>query len=154
MTIDSGSGIVLDPSECWLLLRSTRIGRLAIAVAHQPDIFPVNFLVDHASAVFRTAEGSKLAAVVTNPPVAFEADRYDSAADEVWSVVVTGRAERIVKPEELLETAALPLFPWHAGPKHHLVRIVPTSISGRRFHVADAALWRNEFTDGPHAPLE
>ena len=29
----------------------------------------------------------------------------------------------------------LPLFPWHAGPKHRFVRIEPIEITGRRFHV-------------------
>jgi hypothetical protein len=47
-----------------------------------------------------------------------------------------------------------PLFPWHAGPKHRFVRIVPDDVSGRRFHIVDPASWRTSLTDVPHAPLE
>jgi len=69
MTTDPGSGVtILDESACWRLLRSTEVGRLAVALADRPDIFPINFLVDQATIVFRTAEGSKLAAVVTSGP--------------------------------------------------------------------------------------
>ena len=41
--------------------------------------------------------------------------------------------------DELFEAQDLPLFPWHAGPKHRFVRIVPTLTSGRRFTVARAS---------------
>src|SRR6266568_38320 len=87
VTTDPGTGVAaLDASACWLLLRSAEVGRLAVAVADHPDIFPINFLVDHATIVFRTAEGSKLAAVVTSPIVAFEADGYEPEAGQAWSV--------------------------------------------------------------------
>jgi hypothetical protein len=155
MTTDPGSGVViLDASACWLLLRSTDVGRLAVAVADRPDIFPINFLVDHATIVFRTAEGSKLAAVVTSPVVAFEADGYEPEAGEAWSVVVTGRAQEIKRLHDLVETASFPLFPWQAGPKHRFVRIVPEGISGRRFHVVDPSSWRTPLTDAPRASQE
>jgi uncharacterized protein len=155
MTTDPRSGVtILDASACWLLLRSTEVGRLAVAVADHPDIFPINFLVDQGTIVFRTAEGSKLAAVITSPIVAFEADGYAPEAEEAWSVVVKGRAQEIKKLYDLVETAAFPLFPWHAGPKHRFVRIVPEDISGRRFHIVDPSSWRTPFTDAPRAPQE
>jgi uncharacterized protein len=59
--------------ECWTLLRSTPVGRLATVVMGQPDIHPVNHLVDHGTVLFRTAEGTKLRAAVGHE-VAFEAD--------------------------------------------------------------------------------
>jgi nitroimidazol reductase NimA-like FMN-containing flavoprotein (pyridoxamine 5'-phosphate oxidase superfamily) len=155
MTTDPRSGVdMLDASACWLLLRSAQVGRLAVAVGNHPDIFPINFLVDQATIVFRTAEGSKLAAVATNSSVAFEADGYEPEAGEAWSVVVKGQAHEIKSLHDLVETAAFPLFPWHAGPKHRFVRITPADISGRRFHILDAASWRTSFTDAPHAPQE
>jgi uncharacterized protein len=145
---------ILDASACWRLLRSTEVGRLAVAVANHPDIFPINFLVDQGTIVFRTAEGSKLAAVVTSPIVAFEADGYEPEAGEAWSVVVKGRAQEIKRLHDLVETAAFPLFPWQAGPKHRFVRIVPEDISGRRFHIVDPSSWHTPFTDAPRAPQE
>ncbi len=155
MTTDPRSGAtILDPDECWTLLRSTRVGRLAVAVADHPDIFPINYLVDHATVVFRTGEGTKLAAVVASAMVAFEADGYEPEAGEAWSVVVKGHAEEIRRLYDVLESAAFPLFPWQAGPKNRFVRIVPDDISGRRFHVLDPSTSRSEFTGRPRSPDE
>src|SRR5262245_50236898 len=116
--------VALNPDECWQLLRSVEVGRLAVAIANRPDIFPVNFTVDHGTVVFRTAEGTKLAAAVLGVAVAFEVDGYDPAAGEAWSVVVKGHAVEIEHMHELFDALDLPLFPWHAAPKHRFVRIV------------------------------
>ena len=123
----------LDEHQCWELLRSQEVGRLAVAIANHPDIFPINYVVDHASVVFRTAEGTKLAAAVLGESVAFEAD--GEADGEAWSVVVKGRAEEILKMIEVFEATDLPLFPWLTSPKPRFVRIVPESITGRAFLV-------------------
>jgi nitroimidazol reductase NimA-like FMN-containing flavoprotein (pyridoxamine 5'-phosphate oxidase superfamily) len=53
----------LDARECWTLLRTADVGRLALVVDDCPEIFPVNFVVDHGTLLFRTAAGSKLAAL-------------------------------------------------------------------------------------------
>ena len=153
MTAVPGSGVtMLDASVCWLLLRSTEVGRIAVSVADHPDIFPINFVVDHDTVVFRTAEGSKLAAAVISPNVAFEADGYEPDSGEAWSVVVKGRAQEI-KGFDFVEETAFPLFPWQAGPKHRFVRIVPEDISGRRFHVVGPTSGGTPVTDVPRSPL-
>ena len=36
----------LDPEACWQLLRSIRVGRLAVCADGRPLIFPVNYVVD------------------------------------------------------------------------------------------------------------
>ena len=139
MTQDRLHGMdILDPNECWSLLRGCVVGRLAISIANQPDIFPINYVVDHGTVVFRTAEGTKLAGSVLGPGVAFEVDGLDTQANEAWSVVIKGRAKEIEKLHVLFDAADLPLFPWLASPKHRFVRIVPDEITGRRFHVVDA----------------
>jgi nitroimidazol reductase NimA-like FMN-containing flavoprotein (pyridoxamine 5'-phosphate oxidase superfamily) len=136
MSIDIKTGMTaLEPDACLSLLRSTTVGRLAVAINGEPDIFPVNFVVDHGTVVFRTAEGTKLAAAVLGRAVAFEVDGYDPEAGEAWSVVLKGRAVEIGRLEELLEAADLPLFPWSTWPKPRFVRIVPTTTTGRRFEV-------------------
>src|SRR5690349_1724942 len=129
--------VELDEHQCWQLLRSQEVGRLAVAIANHPDIFPVNFVVDHASIVFRTAEGTKLAAAVLGLSVAFEVDGETDG--EAWSVVLKGRAVEIEKMYELFDAAELPLYPWHAAPKHRYVRILPDLLTGRRFRVMDRA---------------
>ena len=69
-------------NQCWDLLRTSEIGRLAVSIRNQPDIFPVNFVVDHGIVVFRTAEGTRLADAVLGESVAFEIDGYDAAAGD------------------------------------------------------------------------
>ena len=135
----SGATVELSASESWGLLREQLVGRLAVVSNDdpQPDIFPVNYIVDHGSIVFRTAAGTKLAAAVDRP-VAFEVDGYDPASGEAWSVVVKGTAREVNDLDEVIDALDLPLFPWHAPPKPRIVRIEPDLISGRRFHVHDA----------------
>ncbi len=137
MTTDRLGTTILEANSCWDLLRSCDVGRLAVAFGDQPDIFPVNFVVDHGTIVFRTAEGTKLAAAVLGRGVAFEVDGYDADAGEAWSVVAKGRATEIERMQDAFEALDLPLFPWHAAPKHRFVRIEPEDVSGRRFHVVD-----------------
>ena len=132
---------ILEANTCWELLRSSEVGRLATSIRNHPDIFPVNFIVDHGTVVFRTAEGTKLAAAVLGVSVAFEVDGYDAEAGEAWSVVVKGRAVEIERMQDVFDALDLPLFPWHAAPKHRFVRIVPDDVSGRRFHVVDRTVW-------------
>ena len=108
------------------------------SIMNRPDIFPVNHIVDHGSLVFRTAEGTKLAAAVLGTAVAYEADGYDAVRGEAWSVVIRGQAVEIERIHELLAATDLPLFPWQASPKGRFVRIEPESITGRRFHVIRA----------------
>jgi nitroimidazol reductase NimA-like FMN-containing flavoprotein (pyridoxamine 5'-phosphate oxidase superfamily) len=142
---DSTGVTVLQEHACWTLLRSAEVARLAVVVDAQPDIFPINFVVDHGSVVFRTAGGSKLSAASANP-VAFEVDGYDKESNEAWSVVIKGRGEEIKQLHERIESMDLPLFPWNAGPKSYFVRIVPETISGRRFRVLDSTAWETPTT--------
>lgn len=158
---DAGSGAdaaavveELTENECWALLRTVVVGRLAVRVQDHPDIFPVNVAVDHGTLVFRTGPGTKLAAASAEWPVAFESDGYDSATGLAWSVVVKGRAEPITARQDLLGTLDLPVLPWQAGDKGRFVRIVPTTTSGRRFPVADPAMWRTPITGARRAPAE
>lgn len=123
----------LDASTCWTLLRNAAVGRLAVITATGPDIFPVNFIVDHGTVVIRTNRGTKLAAAVGPAGVAFECDGDDPDAGEAWSVVIKGRIETRESTQEMIDGNALPLFPWHTAPKPFLLRIVPHDLTGRRF---------------------
>ncbi len=134
MEIEPRTGMmVLENNECWDLLREAEVGRLAVSIQQQPDIFPINYVVDHGSIVFRTAEGTKLAAAVLGRSVAFEIDGYEPVSGEAWSVVIKGRATEIERVHDVLEAIDLPLFPWHASPKPRFVRIEVVELSGRRF---------------------
>ena len=127
----------LAEHESWLLLRTAVVGRLAVVVDGEPDVFPVNHVVDHGSIVFRTALGTKLAAA-DGQSVAFEVDGFDPVGGEAWSVVVKGRARAVNQLHDVLDALRLPLYPWQSDSKPHLVRIEPVSVTGRRFHAAPA----------------
>jgi uncharacterized protein len=151
---DIESSQSLGADVCWSLLRSTDIGRLALVASGRPEIFPVNFVVDHGTVVFRTAEGTKLAAVTINHEVAFEVDGVDREAGEAWSVVVKGRATELNRFDDLLAADDLPIRPLHASPKNRYVRIVPDEISGRRFVTAPPAQWDTPLTGTRRVPHE
>jgi hypothetical protein len=138
MTTDHLGITVLSSEECLELLRGETVGRLAVAIR---DIFPINYAVDRGAVVFRTAEGTKLAASVLGRGVAFEVDGLDAVAGVAWSVVVKGHAVEIERLSDVLDALDLPLFPWHAAPKHRFVRIEPVEITGRTFEVVDPAVW-------------
>ncbi len=128
---------VLSESECWQLLRSVDVGRIAMATDDgSVEIFPINFVVDHGTIVFRTAAGTKLTRAAKAEEVGFEADDSDLEGDGVaWSVVVRGPAETIDGGDELFDAFELDLRPWHASNKPYFVRLVPRMTSGRRFVV-------------------
>jgi uncharacterized protein len=126
---------VLSENECWRLLKTAEVGRLAVVLAGEPDIFPVNYVVDGHSVVFRTAEGTKLFAVTASSRVAFESDGYDADSGKAWSVVVKGMAERLEHFSDIYAAEELPLFPWHGGQKQWYVRIGRTTVTGVRFPV-------------------
>ncbi|MFK4834816.1 pyridoxamine 5'-phosphate oxidase family protein [Microbacterium sp. ZW T2_14] len=121
----------LSEDECWNLLARCNLGRLALTVGGEPDIFPVNYVVDGPRVLFRTAPGSKLAELSVHPRVAFEADEHDETFGA--SVVLKGVAHRLELQSEIDIADALPLISWIPTLKYRWVRIVPTSITGRRF---------------------
>lgn len=127
----------LSESECWRLLRSVDLGRLATAAADHVEIFPVNFLVDHGTIVFRTAAGTKLSSATRTAEVAFEADDCNGADGVAWSVVVRGTAEKVEGRTDVFDVFDLDLRPWHDSSKPFFVRLAPTAISGRRFVRSD-----------------
>ena len=146
--------VELSESACWALLRTTSVGRLAVWVDDHPDIFPLNYAVDHGTVVFRSKAGTKVSATLSDAPVALEADGYDPETKEAWSVVIKGRAEEIKDGPDLLGTVDLPLFPWQAGDKGRFIRIVPTTTSGRRFPVVDPCSWLTPLSGAKRAAME
>lgn len=134
---------VLTEQVCWERLRRTSVGRLGVHHDGQPEIYPINYLVDGQSIVFRTWPGSKIAAAPHLERVAFEIDGYEPHRGDAWSVLIKGFGRFIDSVPELEAVTSLPLFPWLTGDRSAFVRIVPVEVTGRRFHLADDAV-----TDG------
>lgn len=131
----------LEHHECWAMLRTVSVGRLAVLADGRPDIFPINYTVDGGTVVFRTGEGTKLASASGSAPVALEADGVDPDTGLAWSVVVKGTADVVTGTDQVLATTELYLFPWQAGKKDAFVRITPDSITGRQFKVTEPLTW-------------
>lgn len=123
----------LTETECWDLVAQAVVGRIAICLDGRAHIFPINFVRDQDSIVFRTAAGTKLSAA-GDRHVAFEVDGYEADRGVAWSVIIAGHAAEIVSRADWSHADELPLFPWHVAPKPHFVRVTADEISGRRFH--------------------
>ncbi len=122
---------ILSATECWDLVSSRSLGRLVTSVDGQPEIFPVNFVVQHRTILFRTAEGTKLVSAVINNNVLFEVDDHNAVGG--WSVIIKGMARTLRTDEEIAEAERGELLTWIATVKQHFVRIRPVSVTGRRF---------------------
>lgn len=94
---------------------------------------PVNFTLDGETVVFRSDEGSKIAALRVGP-VSFEVDFFDPVHRSRWSVLVQGMAYEATS----WEVDHMGLESWVEGPKVHWVRIVPAMVTGRRIRPAEA----------------
>jgi nitroimidazol reductase NimA-like FMN-containing flavoprotein (pyridoxamine 5'-phosphate oxidase superfamily) len=123
-----GGTEILREEDCWDLLASEAIGRVAVVFGGQVDIFPVNYGLDGDGILIRTNAGRKMTGAMRGE-VAFEVDRIEPEAKAGWSVVVHGQAHDISRfdgPERMRAAQ-----PW-TGPKDFLIRISPRSITGRR----------------------
>jgi nitroimidazol reductase NimA-like FMN-containing flavoprotein (pyridoxamine 5'-phosphate oxidase superfamily) len=124
---------VLDPSTCVELLQTVVIGRVAwVAESGDAIVVPVNFIVVDDDVVFRTAEGTKLAAAQEGRRLSFEADDVEPALHVGWSVLITGTAEVVTDSDEVRRLQLLPLAPWDPEPKPYFVRIRASEMTGRR----------------------
>ena len=124
--------IELDRAECLRLLAEAAIGRVVFTESALPAAQPVNYLLDDEEVVFRTANGSKLAAATRHHVVAFQVDRIDEAARTGWSVLGVGEAYEVVDPARLAELADRLPPPWVPGQGAHTISIPLQRLTGRR----------------------
>jgi uncharacterized protein len=143
---DDARDLELTKSQCFELLASQRLGRLAFVDDRGPVVLPVNFVVDNYMVIIRTDEGTKLTIARHGDRVAFEADAIDVASGSAWSVLIRGEAIEVTDRLERERLSNLPLRPWAPGRKSHVVRILPAAVTGRRIRLPDAAGYQR---DGP-----
>ena len=118
----------LPAAECWDLLATTEVGRLAWTTADGPIVVPVNFATDGRTIRVRTPGFSAIAQKVDAERVAFQVDRIDESTRAGWSVLARGRAEILYRKEP---DSADPQ-PWPRGPRSATVVITVDEITGRR----------------------
>ena len=109
MSADDRPVTVLSEDECWSLLSSMSLGRLVTVLDGKPEIFPVNFVTQRRTVLFRTAQGTKLYSAVMGSSVAFEADYHDPPLTYGWSVIIKGRAQVLSANADILDAEEAPL---------------------------------------------
>jgi len=125
----------MSSSACWEALSKAEVGRIGVLVDSAPEVYPVNFVVDDHTIVFRTGSGGKVLGMARSPSVCFEVDGIDVGLQTGWSVLVKGRATEQVTADDLRQVISLPLRPWAIGVKDHWIRIQPDQVTGRRVQV-------------------
>ena len=131
MRVEENPVRVLCDDDAWDLLSGVALGRLVTAGGGQVEIFPINFVAQDRSVLFRTAEGTKLFGAVMNDSVLFEADDHTDAGG--WSVVIRGTARVLSTAADIREPDRAQLVPWIPTEKLRYVRITPNDVSGRHF---------------------
>jgi nitroimidazol reductase NimA-like FMN-containing flavoprotein (pyridoxamine 5'-phosphate oxidase superfamily) len=121
----------LPESESWELLGHHIVGRLAATAGGILDIYPITYVVDKNTIVFRTGPGTKLVELTINDKVVFEIDHWDES--EGYSVIVHGTAEQLDTMGEIDQAKTLELQSLFPTERPRYVRITPTRVSGRRF---------------------
>lgn len=132
--------------EMHALLRGVRFGHLGCARDGRPYVVPMNYAYEDDGLYFFTTEGMKTNFIDANSEVCFQVEEVKDS--QHWqSVMVTGRAERLTKPDEIeramqLITANNPtLTPaisrtqvdaWGRANEIALYRIQPEIIDGRK----------------------
>lgn len=128
---DQGSLVEIEPVECLDYLATHDLGRLAMNQEGGPLVFPVNYVVEGGTVVFRTTMGTKLAAADEHATVSFQVDRVDRDEGVGWSVLIRGRLQEVVRGDELDRLADLDLQPFAGGRRAHWVRVMARSVTGR-----------------------
>jgi nitroimidazol reductase NimA-like FMN-containing flavoprotein (pyridoxamine 5'-phosphate oxidase superfamily) len=128
----------LDEAECLRLISPGGIGRIAYSGRFGVTVLPVNYKLHQGAIVFRTAQDSPLdedlRTGIANAEykVGFEIDDFDPSAREGWSVLIQGSAHHVDSESERAQVLDVGVDPWPGGEREHVLRIIPTRISGRR----------------------
>jgi len=129
-----GTMAPIAETECWQLLDTTTVGRLAFTSDDGVVILPVNFLVHEERIYVRTEPGSTIAALADgNDDVAFEIDYHDDLNQSGWNVLVKGSAtmaETLEGERALASTGRL--GPWAPGNRSLIIKVTPRTLGGRR----------------------
>jgi hypothetical protein len=125
----SGRLLTLTAYDCWSLLQTQEIARVAWSGARGVAVVPVNYTVVDGALWFRTDADSALARECPGHRLVVEVDHVESAERSGWSVVVAGTA-RIVGLEQVPQPVDLRV--WPGGPRTVFVEVEAEEVTGRR----------------------
>jgi uncharacterized protein len=120
---------VIPAYDCWGLLESQEIARVAWLGAGGVAVVPVNHTLADGSLWFRTDPDTALGRECGGQRVVVEVDSVDAQTRSGWSVVVAGTAELVAAADvpELVD-----LRVWPTGSRNLFVRVDSAEVSGRR----------------------
>lgn len=125
----------VDPDDALRLLGQVAYGRLVFVSGGEPDVRPLNHIVDDGEVIVRTHAGAAItAAIGDGRRVAYQADLLDGEARLGWSVTVRGTAGVVADPRRRLHCEDL-LRPWLDKTNDVVIAIRPTSVTGYRIAV-------------------
>jgi Pyridoxamine 5'-phosphate oxidase len=131
---------LIPEQECWALLATTSVGRVALSIGALPAILPVQYHLDGRTLAVCLGH-RKLPGRALNTVIAFAADAIDPNTRSGWSVQVQGRSAGPHQASTGNDCG------WTTAGQ--IVQIDPATISGFRMHlcpVIDSMLTRR---DGP-----
>ena len=120
---------ILPAAECWELLETCSLGRVAYDDGVGPVILPFNYAVHGRAVRLRTSPHSAVGLRSNDRRVAFEVDQVDLLDRSGWSVLLRGHAQ--LADIEMHPTGEEPVA-WPEGNRPLIVEIEPTEVSGRR----------------------
>lgn len=130
----TGALEVLTETECFELLDTATVGRIAFVDAEGQQLIPVNFIVLDGLIYFRTAHGGLLAEFERgHDDVAFGVDYHDDLARNGWNVTLRGSARRVEDRAGINTVLGnANLEPWAGGVRPIVIEVRPRSVAGRR----------------------
>ncbi len=128
------------------------MGRVAVVVDAEPEIFATRYAVGDGTLVFPVRSGTELLSALKGSTLALEADGVDTDTEEAWSVMVLGTASLIDDPAEGREWPQPDS--WSVGPRQQLVRLESTRVTGRQFTIVDPAIWRDPYSLRRRSPFD
>lgn len=131
----------IGTAACWRLIEVNSLGRLALQDADcRPDLFPLNYLVHEGNVFIKSAPGTKLRSLASHPDVALEVDGADSTFR--WSIVIRGTAVRMDTDADIEASGIHDLASQSPTAKRNYLRLVPDTVTGRRFPVRGSSARR------------
>jgi uncharacterized protein len=120
----------LTAYDCWALLESEEIARIAWNGREGVAVVPVNYTVGAGALWFRTSPDAALARECGGHRIVIEVDHLEPATRSGWSVVVSGVGE-LVDAADVPEMLA-DLDVWPAVNRSLFVRVEPDEVTGRK----------------------
>jgi nitroimidazol reductase NimA-like FMN-containing flavoprotein (pyridoxamine 5'-phosphate oxidase superfamily) len=127
--VTPGQLVDLTDEECWRLLASGIVGRIAWVSSGQPFVVPVNFTIEGKTIYIHTSPYSTLVQEVDDSLVAFQVDDIDVATRSGSTAVAQGRAR--LRYADPMTDRGPDVDVWPSGAKAATIAIEVRKVSGR-----------------------